>query len=89
MLFACPVCPNFTDSPLGWLRFRARSAFEFDTVEWWQRDNLTFMSVAGVLVLLFVAFGVWQLWQWRSGRQSVSAEPVAAADPSRRAGSGR
>jgi len=52
MLWGCPICPDLASNPFGWLRFRLIAATEVNTVEWWQRENLVFVSVAGTVALL-------------------------------------
>lgn len=63
VLFACPTCPDFSSDPLGWLRFRFHVAAEFDTIEWWHRENLLFVTALLVLGVLFGAGAVWVAWQ--------------------------
>jgi hypothetical protein len=53
--------PDFLRHPIDWLHYRLKVASEFETIEWWYRDNLVFVSallcflvVAAVLVVLWL-----------------------------------
>jgi hypothetical protein len=88
LLWACPVCPDFTADPLGWLRFRLKVATEVDTIEWWYRENLLFvggLAALGLVLLLPLAWQAWAALRWlESGKPHVLQPPEQPRQHQRR-----